>query len=229
MVWAKQPTYVLVHGAWGGSWSFKQTAAELQKAGEKVYRVNLTGLGERVHLANAGVNLTTHVNDVVNTILFEELENVILLGHSYGGMVITAVADRIPERIQRLVYLDAFLPEDGESIDFFVSNGPNAALMQSKDQVFIEPFWQKDTSVYPRDVPHPLACMKETLSLKNPKRKEIPSTYLLTYEKELEKDDFYFFYQRAKLYQWKTLTMLADHNPQRSQPKELVRLLLKEK
>ncbi|MFZ4261463.1 alpha/beta hydrolase [Sphingobacterium sp. HJSM2_6] len=229
MVWAKPPTYVLVHGAWGGSWSFKQTALALQEAGAEVYRVNLTGLGERVHLANPQVNLSTHVKDVLNTILFDQLEDVILVGHSYGGMVITAVADRIPERIQRLIYLDAFLPEHGESIDFFVSNGPNAALMHSKDQVYVEPFWEKDNNSFPRDVPHPLASMKEKVSLSNPKRKQIPSTYILTYEKDIEKDDFYYFYQRAKLYQWKTLTMLGDHNPQRSQTKELVSVLLKEK
>jgi pimeloyl-ACP methyl ester carboxylesterase len=115
-IFAQQPTYVIVHGAWGGSWQFKNTANELEKLGSKVYRVNLTGLGERYHLANADINLSTHIKDVVNTILFERLDSVILIGHSYGGMVVTGVADSIPEKLKKVIYLDAFLPENGESV-----------------------------------------------------------------------------------------------------------------
>ena len=225
-------TYVLVHGAWGGAWQFKNTHKKLEKAGENVYRVNLTGLGERVHLANDKVDLSTHVKDVVNTILFEDLDSVILMGHSYGGMVVTAVADSIPERIKKIIYLDAFVPEDGESVFEFMSQGPAKDLMNSKDGVSIFPPWVKDTTVFPRDVPHPVATLKQVIKLKNPNRLKIPSTYILTSEKQYggkEKDDFYFFYTRANKYGWKTIDMEANHNPQVDKLDDLVKILLNEK
>ena len=109
-------TYVLVHGAWGGGWAWRGVDSLLTAQGHTVYRPTLTGLGERVHLFNAEVDLSTHIQDVVNTILFEELDDVVLMGHSYGGMVVTGVADRLPDRIRHLVYLDAFLPESGEAV-----------------------------------------------------------------------------------------------------------------
>ena len=111
-----KPTIVIVPGAWGGSWAFRKVEALLRDKGFNVYRPQLTGLGERVHLSKPDVGLTTHIDDVVNTILYEDLHDIILMGHSYGGMVITGVADRVPARIKRLVYLDAFVPNDGESV-----------------------------------------------------------------------------------------------------------------
>src|SRR5882762_11844283 len=111
-----KPTIVIVHGAWGGSWAFRKVEALLREKGFNVYRPQLTGLGERVHLSRPDIGLSTHIDDVVNTILFEDLHDIILVGHSYGGMVITGVADRVPDRIRRLVYVDAFVPNDGESV-----------------------------------------------------------------------------------------------------------------
>jgi len=94
----------------------KKVAPFLEAKGWKVYRPSLSGLGEHFNTASPDIGLATHIDDIVNFILFEDLHDVILLGHSYGGMVITGVADRIPERIARLVYLDAFVPNDGESV-----------------------------------------------------------------------------------------------------------------
>src|SRR5258707_3127492 len=111
-----KPTIVIVHGAWGGSWAFRRVDELLRQKGFNVYRPQLTGLGERVHLSNPDIGLSTHIDDVVNTILFEDLHDIILVGHSYGGMVITGVADRLPDRIHRLVYPDAFVPNDGASV-----------------------------------------------------------------------------------------------------------------
>lgn len=109
-------TYVLVHGAWGGAWSWnKYIAPMLREAGQTVFTATLTGLGDRSHLSSPDVSLDTHIQDVVNVLFYEDLTDVILVGHSYGGNVITGVADRIPERIQQLVYLDAATPADGES------------------------------------------------------------------------------------------------------------------
>ena len=118
-------TFVLVHGATAGGWEWKTTGKFLTDDGHTVYRATLTGLGERMHLNSTDVDLQTHINDVVNLILFEDLNDVVLTGHSYGGMVITGVIDRIPERIRHVVYLDAAVPDDGMSIwDLFGGNGP---------------------------------------------------------------------------------------------------------
>lgn len=106
--------FVLVHGGMLGGWCWKKVRPYLEK--HKVLTPTLTGLGERKHLAHPDVDLETHIADIINTILFEELEEVILVGHSYGGMVITGVADRIPQKIKGLLYLDALLPQNNESM-----------------------------------------------------------------------------------------------------------------
>ncbi|MGC4232078.1 MAG: alpha/beta hydrolase, partial [Niabella sp.] len=137
---AQKNTYVIVHGAWGGSWSFKKVDSILSARGNIVYRPSLTGQGERVHLASPDIDLNTHVLDVVNTILFEDLKNIILVGHSYGGAVITGVADSIPERIAKLVYLDAIVPNDGESVITSRSDGKKGPEHHSKNG-FVVPNW----------------------------------------------------------------------------------------
>jgi pimeloyl-ACP methyl ester carboxylesterase len=109
-------TFVLVHGAWHGGWCYSRVVQRLTAAGHRVFAPTLTGVGERAHLYSRSIDLTTHITDIVNVIKWERLENVILVGHSYGGMVVTGVADLIPERISSLVYLDAFLPQDNQSL-----------------------------------------------------------------------------------------------------------------
>ncbi len=108
--------YVLVHGAWHGGWCWRDTAAALRAAGHRVFTPTHTGVGERAHQSGENITLETHVRDVCGCIEWEELQDVILVGHSYGGMVITGVADRMAERIRALVYLDAFVPEHGDSL-----------------------------------------------------------------------------------------------------------------
>ena len=109
-------TFVIVHGAWGGAWSWNKFVVPLlREAGQTVYPVTLTGLGDRSHLSSPEVSLDTHIQDVVNVLFYEDLQDVILVGHSYGGNVITGVADRAPERLRQLVYLDAATPSDGQA------------------------------------------------------------------------------------------------------------------
>lgn len=112
-------TYVLVHGAWHGGWCWRRVADHLRRAGHEVYTPTLTGLGERVHLASADVALDTHIADVLGLIEAEELDRFVLVGHSYGGMVVTGVADAAADAISALVYLDAFVPKNGESMFTF--------------------------------------------------------------------------------------------------------------
>ena len=108
-------TFLFVPGAWDGGWDYAKVDSILRIEGDIVYRPTLTGLGERVHLSNANINLTTYVTDVVNVIKFEDLHNIILVGHSFGGMVLSGVAEQVSDRISQLVYLDAMVPNDGES------------------------------------------------------------------------------------------------------------------
>ena len=219
-----KPVYVIVHGAWGGGWAFKKVDSLLRETGSMAYRPTLTGQGERVHLATKDVGLDTHITDVVNTILFENLNNVILIGHSYGGMVVTGVADRIPERIMKLIYIDAFVPEDNESIlsisgrreiGFEISNG------------YIIPPWVQEGTSPPKDVPHPMKTWTDSLSLKNPERLKIKTTFILTVIKggDPKQDDFYSQAERAMKKGWSIFELEADHNAQRSAPEEFVNLL----
>jgi pimeloyl-ACP methyl ester carboxylesterase len=109
-------TYVLVHGGGHGGWCYQRVARVLRSAGHEVYTPTLTGLGERSHLLRVGIDLDLHIRDVVAVLHYEDLRDVILVGHSYGGMVITGVADRAAARIGRLVYLDAATPANGQSL-----------------------------------------------------------------------------------------------------------------
>jgi pimeloyl-ACP methyl ester carboxylesterase len=121
-------TFVLVHGAWSGGLIWRNVARTLRKADHDVYTPTLTGLGERRHLLNREIDLDTHVQDILGVIDYEDLSGFVLVGHSYGGMVVTGVADAVPDRVGSLVYLDAFVPENGQSLVSIVpAGGPRAA------------------------------------------------------------------------------------------------------
>jgi pimeloyl-ACP methyl ester carboxylesterase len=121
---------VLVHGAWAGAWSWRDAARLLRKQGFDVYAPTMTGIAERSHVPARNVTLSTHIADIAGLMAYEELENVLLVGHSYGGMVITGAADREPARVAGMVYLDAFLPESGQSL--WDLAGPERVEMQKK-------------------------------------------------------------------------------------------------
>jgi len=106
-------TFVLVHGSWAGSVVWRELAPRLRKAGHDVYAPTLTGIGARKHLLSREIDLDTHIQDVIGVVEDEDLSDIVLVGNSYGGMVITGVADRVPEKVASLVYLDAFVPENG--------------------------------------------------------------------------------------------------------------------
>lgn len=117
-------TFVLVHGAWGGSWGFRKLRPLLWSQGHEVFTPSLTGIGEREHLTHPDVTLSTHIDDVVNLVLYEDLTDIVLLGFSYGGMVVTGAMARLADRVAHLVYLDAFVPGDGDSVERLVGGLP---------------------------------------------------------------------------------------------------------
>lgn len=168
-------TFVLVHGAWHGGWCYRDTAAELRRHGNTVFTPTLTGLGERSHLRADVINLDTHIQDIVNVFLFEELQDVVLVGHSYAGMVITGVADKVADRISALVYLDAFVPtKDGDSAAKLNPAGLSSAMGQmGQDGWSVPPRPSSYLGVKPRNqarvdrlcVPQPLAPSLQELRL----------------------------------------------------------------
>lgn len=220
------PTIVLVHGAWGGSWDWRRVDSLLTGRGYNVYRPALTGQGERVHLASPEVGLSTHINDVVNTILFEDLHDIILVGHSYGGMVITGVADRVPDRIRQVIYLDAFVPNDGDNAQTLFG-ARWAGLKATIANGFVVPAWVKPDQQPPKDVPQPLGTFTEPIVLKNAAARQLPTRYILTVDagKRPQDDDFYAQAERARQRGWPVQQITADHNAQRTAPQALVELL----
>jgi pimeloyl-ACP methyl ester carboxylesterase len=163
-------TYVLVHGAWSGAHGFRHVRRLLQVAGHEVFTPSLTGLGERVHLASPLVNLSTHVRDVVNHVLYEDLRDIVLVGFSYGGFVVTGALHHLADRVAHLVYLDAFVPRDGESVFSHVgtpTDRPIAIgedwLVQAAPRSFDDP--AEGEWVLQRRAAHPRACFTEPVRL----------------------------------------------------------------
>jgi pimeloyl-ACP methyl ester carboxylesterase len=173
--------FVLVHGAWGGSYGFRKVRGPLREAGHEVFTPSLTGIGERAHLTSPQVCLSTHITDVVNTIRYEDLDSIVLLGYSYGGLVITGALAHIGDRVRHLVYLDAFVPGDGDSLSSMVRGGTPGGTTASADRgpelgaewlvpppprSFDDPAEEKWASA--RRTPHPAACFTEPVRLPRP-------------------------------------------------------------
>jgi pimeloyl-ACP methyl ester carboxylesterase len=168
-------TFVLVHGAWHGGWCWRRVADLLEAKGHKVFTPTLTGLGERSHLLRAGIDVSTHVTDVVNLLKWERLGGVVLCGHSYGGMVVSGVAEQMASAIGSIVFLDAFLPENGDSMFDLTSDAVRASLKAANERgdIGVPPRPAAAFLVNEKDQawvdslcgPQPIGCMTEKLSL----------------------------------------------------------------
>lgn len=217
-------TCVIVHGMWSGGWVFQPTARLLRAAGHEVFTPTLTGVGERVHLGTPETDLETHVTDIVNVLEFEDLHEVVLVGYSYGGVVITAVADRVPERVSALIYLDAWVPRDGEAVaDLIPDMAPRFAQIARE---------AGDGWRIPRDPPHPRKTHHPLASLTRPARltgagDHLPRSYVLFTE-----NSFYHapvmarMAQRAREAGWPYRELAADHTAPETHPEELAQILL---
>ena len=184
-------TFVLVPGAWGGSWGWQWLAPFLRDAGHRVHPITLSGLGERVDLAHPGIDLDTHVTDVVTALEFADLRDVTLVGHSYAGMVIAGVADLVPERLAQVIYLDATVPENGQSFYDVWPEDREADLAASEEvdtPGFLPPplGWIEEgvadeavrTVMLERMTPHPLATFAQPIRLTNPDTAQVPHAYI---------------------------------------------------
>lgn len=229
-------TYVLVHGAWHGSWCWKRVRKALQAAGHDVFTPTLTGVGERSHLNSPDINLDTHIQDVVNLIRWEELSNVILCGHSYGGCVISGAADRIPDRIRALVYLDAFVLEDGERLSDLLSEGQAQGMRdQAKaggDGWKVAPIPAEVFQVNAGDAgwvnsqctPQSLATFDQPFRLTGGLERIQDITHILAAGFR-EGSPFAACHERARAKGWKLHTIASGHDVMLDQPEELTHFL----
>jgi pimeloyl-ACP methyl ester carboxylesterase len=231
-------TYLLIHGAWHGGWCWRRVVPLLRAAGHEVLTPTLTGLGERAHLLTREVGLDTHAQDVVGELEYEDLRDVVLVGHSYGGMVITAVAERAAERLAHLVYLDAFVPRDSQSqMDLL---GPEfLALFQEQAELHgdgwklpsfpAERFGvtkEEDLAwVRPRLGPHPFKTKLDKVRLANPKAAKIARTYIYCSDPAI--GPFGQFAERARAEAgWRYRELATGHDAMVTEPKRLAEMLM---
>jgi pimeloyl-ACP methyl ester carboxylesterase len=217
-------TYVLIPGACHGAWCFDDLAAALREHGHRVLAYTLTGVAERAHLSTGGVNLETHVTDVLSALAAEaDVDDLVLVGHSYGGMVITAVADRLPTQVDSLVYLDAFVPRTGESCWDLVNDEEREWFTSVDDTGYgVPPMPFFD----PRASAHPLASFLQPIRLSGDLRSfrrrdfvyalQWPGDSPLRPSYERVRDDP----------AWITHELDGKHNLMRDKPDDLVRILL---
>jgi len=217
-------TFVLVHGASGGGWDWRTMDDLLTSDGHTVYRPTLTGLGERAHLSSPDIDLSTHVLDIINIILFEGLQDIVLVGHSYGGMVITGVMDAVPERIKHAIFLDAAVPGDGMSAQDVWGEKPAWFGVENGMMYFN---WLDPDAPLPRDVPQSLKTYTEPVSFNNPAAVLLPATYIafVAPGQAAERRSSDSSWLRAEERDWVIRTLDSGHNAQRSHPQELAAML----
>ncbi len=175
--------FVLVHGAWGGSYGFRAVRQLLGAAGHEVVTPSLTGLGERSHLAGPHVDLSLHVRDVVNAVFYDDLTDIVLLGFSYGGMVVTGALEHVGGRVRELVYLDAFVPHDGDSVTSLTGGGLGETGPGAATEVPAAPREFEDPAVAARSNPRrhaqPMRTLTEPLRVSVPvEQRDLGRTYI---------------------------------------------------
>jgi pimeloyl-ACP methyl ester carboxylesterase len=222
----EKQTFVVVHGATAGGWEWKRCGKFLTDDGHTVYRATLTGLGERLHLNSTEVDLQMHINDVVNLILFEDLHDIVLTGHSYGGMVITGVMDRVPDRIKHVVFLDAAVPDDGQSLwDIFGGQNPTGPRFADG---FMQVPWVKPGDKPPHSVKQSIKCFNQPVSYKNPAALALPVTYVAFVPKDKsaeERAKTDKSWQRAVARGWTIRTFPGGHVAQQEDPRGVAMLI----
>jgi pimeloyl-ACP methyl ester carboxylesterase len=226
-------TFVVAHGAWSAGWAWKKMRPLMRAAGHELWTPTYTGLGEREHLGHADVSLDTHIQDIVAVLETEDLTGVILIGHSYGGMVATGVADRARERIAKLVYLDAFAPVNGQAV-FDLVPPDIAARMRAGAQASASGYgipsnpMPSDTSpedqawAGPRRRPQPVKAFSTKLTLSA--EPSAPRTYIYAKKAGIG-DNFRQFYKRAQREGWRTYEIDSSHNPHITNPAALLAIL----
>jgi pimeloyl-ACP methyl ester carboxylesterase len=233
-------TFVLVHGAWHGAWCWRHVKADLEKRGHRVFAPTLTGMGDRHHLSSASIDLNTHIRDVLATIETEELNDVVLVGHSYAGYLAFAARQQMPERLRSVMYLDAMLPIPGKAAR---DTWPPDLVAQT-EKTLIDGFKLASFPVEMFDVPPtdkantewmkrrltdmPYGVFKtpfpEAPQAKAERAAQVPQVFVKCTEAKL--DGAKYSLEAAKAMKMKIVMMKAGHNPMVTAPKAFVDLLL---
>jgi pimeloyl-ACP methyl ester carboxylesterase len=224
--------FVVAHGAWSSGWAWRKMRTLMRDAGHDFFTPSYTGLGERRHLASRSVNLSLHIEDVVNVLEFEDLHQVVVVGHSFGGMVATGVADRVRDRVARIIYLDAFVPESGQSLLDLL---PPDARDATKAACLAGDGWRVPSRDLPPDTPqeerawaaprrvaHPIAAFEEPLRLSGV---PLPPRAYVYCQRTDPDDRFGPFAARARREGWPYAEIDASHNPHITAPQALCALL----
>jgi len=216
-------TYVLVPGACHGGWCFDELATALRAHGHRVLAITPTGVAERAHLLHAGVNLETHIADVLAELVVHDVRDAVLVGHSYGGMVITGVADRVPQQVDSLVYLDAFVPRDGESCWMLTTDEQRQWYTSVDDTGYgVPPLPFFD----PRATAHPLAALMQPIRLSEGLSRFRRRDYVYASKWDGE-SPFAATFDRVRADPtWTTHVLDGAHNLMRDCPDDLLRILL---
>lgn len=227
-------TFLVCTGAWSAGWSWKKMHPLMVAAGHRLVTPTYTGLGEREHLASSSNDLETHIQDILAVIRYEDLRDIVLVGHSYGGMVATGVADRARDRITRLIYLDAFVPTDGQSL---MDAGPPAARQRMRELAKAGDGWRVPSNPIPPDtseadakwiserrVPQSIACFEQPLKMRGGDL-TLPRSYVY-FTRIAPSDPFRPFAERAKNDPaWRYHELDASHSAHVTAPDALARLL----
>jgi pimeloyl-ACP methyl ester carboxylesterase len=225
--------FVLVHGAWAGAAGYAEVARKLRAAGHDVFTPSLTGLGERAHLSSPGITLSVHIRDIASLLECENLREVILCGHSYGGMVITGVSAVCAPRIRALFYLDAFLPRNGEALWDIVDDSSRALYIKSQRDTpgLVAPLFRPRPGDKPAPIrrldPHPLLTFLEPVRLTGAEKEIKQRTYV--YADTGRPTVFTRFYEGVRDDPaWKVHAINTGHVVMADDPNLLTKLLLEE-
>ena len=229
-------TFLVCHGAWSAGWAWKKMHPLMNKAGHRLVTPSYTGLGDRAHLAQPGIDLDAHIADMLAVIKYEDLRDFVLIGHSYGGMVATGVADRVRDKVQQLIYVDAFVPQDGQSLLDFL---PESERRRMREGAQSGDGWRVPPNPTPPDTPPedvawlnerrvnmPIKCFETKLKLEKG-----PLTLPRSYVYATRFPPVNVFGQFAKMTKsdsaWRYFEIDASHSPNVTAPEALMALLEK--
>ncbi len=232
---AAAKTFVLVHGAWHGGWCWRRVSDLLEKKGQKVFTPTMTGLGERSHLLGKDVNLATHITDIVNVIKWENLSNIVLVGHSYGGMIVSGVAEQMADKISSLVFLDAFVPENGDSLAASASKPVRDAVAAAlgRGEHSLKPVPAAVFRVNEADrawvdamcTSHPIATLTDKAAITGAREKIAKKAYIRAEGYPSVPFDATLANLKGNA-AWKTYEMTSGHDAMVDQPERVTEILL---
>jgi pimeloyl-ACP methyl ester carboxylesterase len=225
-------TFVLVHGAWHGGWCWRRVSDSLEKRGHKVFAPTLTGLGERSHLLDPKINLATHVTDIVNVIKWEGLSDIVLVGHSYGGAVVSGVAEQARDAIGSIVFLDAFVPENGDSVSSLTTRRQAIEELAQKGETSMKPVPAAVFQVNEKDrawvdgkcTPHPLATLTDKMTLTGARDRIAKRSYIRAIG--YANPPFDAAQAKVKAAGWRIYDVPCGHDVMVDMPERLTEILL---